>query len=186
MAPSNIQKTSSTARNDASDFLVTPAALHTGTMIRTNTAGQPCKYAMNPQPTYIPGLSDFDRVEMILRDLRNKHRWSISDFLWHVVTAKSTKLYARTINNRTKNLTSAIAQDEVLKSLKFPEKLFDIGTSDLIRRLRAKLTILVHRLLALEISMLKYRSAVLIFRIFIYDRIRHGAPNIRELSNDVS
>jgi hypothetical protein len=94
MTPSNIQKTSSTARNDASDLPVTPAALHTGTMIRTDTAGQPRKYASidDDEPAaYIPGLSDFDRVEMILRDLRNKHRWSISDFLRHMVTAKLTK-----------------------------------------------------------------------------------------------
>ena len=45
---------------------------------------------------YIPGLSDFDRVEIILKDLRNKHNWSIiGDFLRHY----------------SQNLTSAVALD---------------------------------------------------------------------------
>jgi len=123
---------------------------------------------------------------MILRDLRNKHRWSISVFLRHMVTAKSTKLYARTIDSCAKNLTSAIAQDEVLKSLKFPEKLFNIGTSDLIRRLRAEIDYLG----ASGIGLGNFDAEVPVGSCLdisnIYDRIRHRAPNIRELSNDTS
>ena len=119
MSASNLQETSFTMGNDTCDIPLIPAALHTDTTRHTDTTDQPHQWAADdPEPTaYIPNISGYDRVEMIRRDLRNKHRWSINDFVRYMVTAKSTKPYARTTDTRTKNLTTAIAQDEVIKSM---------------------------------------------------------------------
>jgi hypothetical protein len=168
MASSNLQESPSTTGNDAWDTSRIPAALHTGT---TNTGS-------DTEPNaYISDLSDYDRVEMILKDIRNKHRWSIGDFLHHMITAKSTKPYARTTDSRIKNLVSAIAQDDVLKPLQCSEKLRNIGTPGLISRLRTEID-------HLGSGLGKFDAEASVHGLDIphmYDRIQHVAPDLCNL-----
>ena len=49
---------------------------------------------------------------MVLHELFEKHRWSIKDFIYHLVTAEPTKKYAISCSARAKALSNAIYQQE--------------------------------------------------------------------------
>ena len=55
-----------------------------------------------------------DRVYHVLKDLRDKHRWSLKDFILHLVTEESTIKGSHTCAMHTKNLSSAIYQQEAV------------------------------------------------------------------------
>ncbi|KAN0083237.1 hypothetical protein V8E54_002325 [Elaphomyces granulatus] len=89
------------------------------------------------QTAYIKGLDTDERVTMILRDLREKHRWSIKDFLYHMVTAKKSTPNTLSTGVRASRLAEAIEQEEVAEALLKASKDFcTIGTSGLVRRIQ--------------------------------------------------
>ena len=70
-------------------YIVTPRATKTVTFPWKEHVDSPKK------PTkYIKGLKTRERVDMVLSELNEKHRWSIKDFIYHLVTAEPTKKYA--------------------------------------------------------------------------------------------
>src|SRR5436305_10660514 len=63
------------------------------------------------KPTqYVRGLSKRERVDMVLYELNEKHRWSIKDLVYHLVTAEPIKKYGITCSTRAKALSDAIYQ----------------------------------------------------------------------------
>ena len=66
------------------------------------------------QTEYISGMKKGDRVYHVLKDLRDKHRWSLKDFILHLVTEESTIKGSHTCAMHTKNLSSAIYQQEAV------------------------------------------------------------------------
>jgi hypothetical protein len=72
----------------------------------------PLPHVNDPKmPTkYVRGLSKRERVDMMLHELNEKHRWSIKDFVYHLVTAEPTKKYGMTCSARAKALSNAIYQ----------------------------------------------------------------------------
>ena len=93
------------------------------------------------KPTaYIKGLDTDERVTMILRDLREKHRWSIKDFLYHMVTTKKSTPNTLSTGVRASRLAEAIEQEEVTEALLKASKDFcTVGTSGLVRRLQKEI-----------------------------------------------
>jgi hypothetical protein len=67
--------------------------------------------------SYIRGLDTYERVEKVIQDLRNQHRWSLKDFLHFYVTAESDKSYAQSRKVRIKRLAEALNQKIVLDTL---------------------------------------------------------------------
>jgi hypothetical protein len=49
---------------------------------------------------------------MVLHELNEKHRWSIKDFIYHLVTEEPTKKYAMMCSAQAKALSDAIYQQE--------------------------------------------------------------------------
>jgi hypothetical protein len=78
---------------------------------------------------------------MVLHELFEKHRWSIKDFLYHLVTAEPTKKFAAKCSSRAKALSDAIYQQpEVVEQLsRVSEDIRTIGNSELVARIRAEL-----------------------------------------------
>lgn len=94
------------------------------------------------QPTkYIKGLNVRERVDMVLRDLSEKHRWSIKDFMYHMVTAEPTKKFGVSCSTRSKALSNAIYnQEEVVAQLSnASEDIRNVGNTGLTTRLRGEL-----------------------------------------------
>jgi hypothetical protein len=71
------------------------------------------------KPTqYVRGLSKRERVDMVLNELNEKHRWSIKDLIYHLVTAEPTKKYGMTCLVWARTLLDAIYQwEEVVERL---------------------------------------------------------------------
>jgi hypothetical protein len=107
-------------------------------MIRAHTTRDE---VAEPNPSaYIGNMSDYDRLELVLKDMRDKHRWSINDLLRHMVTAKPGKPYDRTTKTRVKLLSRAIVQDQVAEELvRHSNELREIGVSSLVERLRIEI-----------------------------------------------
>jgi len=78
---------------------------------------------------------------MILKDLDGKHRWSIKDLIYHLVTAKPIKKYGMKCSARAKTLSEAIYQQkEVVEQLARASKDVRFAeNADLIKRLQAEL-----------------------------------------------
>jgi hypothetical protein len=74
MALSSLQEISSVLRNDASGILRRYLLIRRYIPIRSQLINQQCAVDDTKPTTYIPDLSDYDRVEMILRDLKHKNR----------------------------------------------------------------------------------------------------------------
>jgi hypothetical protein len=89
--------------------------------------------------SYIEGLDRHERVEMILRDLRDKHQWSLQDFIQSMVTTEPTNVDQQTADTWVGRLSEAIQQPEVTERLSVSQALRDVGNSDLISRLRTEL-----------------------------------------------
>ena len=78
---------------------------------------------------------------MVLHELFEKHRWSIKDFIYHLVTAEPTKKYAISCSARAKALSNAIyQQEEVVERLaSASEDIRTVGNRALITRIRGEL-----------------------------------------------
>jgi hypothetical protein len=78
---------------------------------------------------------------MVLYELNEKHRWSIKDLVYHLVTAEPTKTYGMTCSARAKALSDAIYQrEEVVERLtRASEDIQTVGDTALAARLRTEL-----------------------------------------------
>ena len=78
---------------------------------------------------------------MVLHELHEKHRWSIKDFVYNLVTAEPTKRYGMTCSARAKQLSNAIYKDEeVVKRLaRASDDIHNFGERGLVKRGRAEL-----------------------------------------------
>jgi len=78
---------------------------------------------------------------MVLYELNEKHRWSIKDFIHHLVTEEPIKTYGTKCLTRAKALSDAIyEQEEVMKQLsRVSNKIRDVGNKELVDRLRSEL-----------------------------------------------
>jgi hypothetical protein len=92
-------------------------------------------------PQYVRGLSKRERVDMVLHELNEKHRWSIKDLIYHMVTEEPTKKYGMTCSARAKALSDAIYQrEEVVQRLaKASEDVWTVGNTALSARIRNEL-----------------------------------------------
>src|SRR6266516_5540933 len=61
---------------------------------------------------YVRGLSARERVDMVLHELDRKHRWSIKDLVYYMVTAKPIKKYGMSCLARAKSLSDGIYEQE--------------------------------------------------------------------------
>jgi hypothetical protein len=78
---------------------------------------------------------------MLLHELFEKHRWSIKDFIYHLVTEEPTKKYAMSCSARAKALSNAIyQQQEVVERLaSVSADIRTVGNTGLVTRIRAEL-----------------------------------------------
>ena len=95
----------------------------------------------NKPVPYVRGLTKRERVDMVLYELTEKHRWSIKDFIRYLVTEEPTKKYGMKCSARAKALSDAIyEQEEVVKRLsRVSNKPRNVGNMELIDRLRAEI-----------------------------------------------
>jgi hypothetical protein len=94
---------------------------------------------------YIPGLSERQRVDMILKQMYEQHRWTLKSFIYHLVTAQPEEKNARSAAYRTQKLSEAIyEQKEVVTELhKIPESANTaecVRTSQLVAHIRSELS----------------------------------------------
>ena len=174
MSPSNIPKSSSASRGDASKITPDPAAIRAGTVAESPNEG----VVSNSSSTYISSMSDYDRFEMIRRDMWEKHRWTISTFLRQMVTAEPGKPYDWSTKTRVKKLSEAIAQKEVAEPLvRSSDKLREIGVSGLVDRLRIE----IKRLGSSDIGLGNFDPEASVHGLDIsglYGRIQETAPEL--------
>lgn len=176
MPRSNSRKSAYTARVDASDNLQNPAAIQTDTNI------QPCDDDVEFNPSaYIGYLSNYERLDMVLKYMWNKHRWTINHFLHHMVTADPEKEYDRTIKTRVKKLSGAITQEQVVKQLmRYSDGLREIGASGLMERLRVEMD----RLGSSDFGLGDFDPEMSVDKLdipHIYSRIQETAPELCRL-----
>jgi hypothetical protein len=78
---------------------------------------------------------------MVLYELNEKHRWSIKDLVYHLVTAEPTKKYGMSCLARAKALSDGIyQQEEVVKKLSRASRdIRTTGESALAKRIRTEL-----------------------------------------------
>ncbi|KAJ5143397.1 uncharacterized protein N7515_002184 [Penicillium bovifimosum] len=90
---------------------------------------------------YMKKLTPRERVDMILAYMREHHRWSIKDLIYHMVLAPSSKMNAHSETRRAKLVSQAIyGQPEVVKQLASVSKdIYTIGASDQVSRLQSEL-----------------------------------------------
>src|SRR5437762_8326018 len=94
------------------------------------------------KPTqYVRGLSARERVDMVLHELDRKHRWSIKDLVYYMVTAKTIKKYGMSCLARAKALSDGIyQQEEVVEQLaRASQDIRTVGDSALVDRIRVEL-----------------------------------------------
>jgi hypothetical protein len=81
--------------------------------LNTNAQNQ----ARTADKGYINGLTACERVEFILWQIYDQHRWSIKDLLRHIVTEESS-VSAPTKDTRINNLSSAVLdQEDVIRAI---------------------------------------------------------------------
>jgi len=78
---------------------------------------------------------------MVLHELNEKHRWSIKDLIYHMVTAKPTKKYGMSCLARAKALSDGIYQqkDVVEQLARASRDIRTMGDSALVDRIHAEL-----------------------------------------------
>jgi hypothetical protein len=78
---------------------------------------------------------------MVLNELNEKHRWSIKDLVYYMVTAEPTKKYGMSCLARAKALSDGIYQrEEVVEKLsRASQDIQNVGSSTLVDRIRAEL-----------------------------------------------
>jgi hypothetical protein len=98
-------------------------------------------FQLNKPVPYVRGLGTRERVDMVLSELFEKHRWSIKDFIRHLVTAEPVKKNGVRSLVRAKTLSDAIYQQkEVVEQLSRVSKdIRHLDNMELITRLRAEL-----------------------------------------------
>jgi hypothetical protein len=65
---------------------------------------------------YIKGLTDRQRVNQVLSDLNDRHRWSLRDLLHHMVTAEPENKNERSTRVRAKIIADAVFMQETVLS----------------------------------------------------------------------
>jgi len=67
---------------------------------------------------YIRGLSNRERVDLVLSRLDGEHRWTIKDLIHYAVTEESEKKYGKSTKKRARDISTAIFDDkEVIDAL---------------------------------------------------------------------
>jgi len=67
---------------------------------------------------YIRGLSNRERVDLVLSRLDGEHRWTIKDLIHYAVTEESEKKYGKSTKKRARDIPTAIFDDkEVIDAL---------------------------------------------------------------------
>ena len=67
---------------------------------------------------YIRGLSNGERVDLVLSRLDGEHRWTIKDLIHYAVTEESEKKYGKSTKKRARDISTAIFDDkEVIDAL---------------------------------------------------------------------
>jgi hypothetical protein len=61
---------------------------------------------------YIRGLSNRERVDLVLSRLEGEHRWTIKDLIHYAVTEEPEKKYGRTAKKRARDVATAIFDDK--------------------------------------------------------------------------
>src|SRR5579871_3475382 len=128
MPSSKSRNSSSTSRGRAPG---SPA-----TRTRTRPAHKPTKSSQ-----YVRGLSTRERVDMVLHELNEKHRWSIKDLVYHMVTAKPIKKNGVSCLVQAKALSDGLYQQEevVEQLLRASQDIRTVGNSALVDRIRTEL-----------------------------------------------
>jgi len=116
---------------------------------------------------------------MVLNELFEKHRWSIKDLIYHLVTEEPVKKYGPKCSSRAKTLSDAIyKQEEVAKRLARASKdIYNVGNTQLIDRLRAEL----HAVSKPEVGLGTFESEKPIDELDIpalAERVQKAAPEL--------
>jgi len=119
---------------------------------------------------------------MVLYELNEKHRWSIKDLVYYMVTAKPTKKYGMTCLARAKALSDGIyQQEEVVKQLACASPdIGTIGNSALVDRIRAEL----HSVTKPDVGLGEFDPETDITKLDIpalAERIQKAAPELWQL-----
>jgi hypothetical protein len=97
--------------------------------------------ASTQRSRYVPGLEPRERVDMVLAELHDKHRWTIKDLLYHMVLAQPINKNGYSTSYRARKLSDAIyGQPEVIARLGSVSKdIYITGTSDFVSRIQSEL-----------------------------------------------
>jgi hypothetical protein len=72
-----------------------------------------------PETHYIKGLNNRQRVDYILKNLYEEHRWTIKDLFYYMVTEEPEEKWGARTMKRAKDISTAVFdQPEVLAALK--------------------------------------------------------------------
>lgn len=92
-----------------------------------------------PEVAYIRCPDKHKRAGIVLHYLDRAHRWSLNQFILHLVTAQPKEERSKSPECRAGLLAEAIQQEAVVKQLLGISDLRGIGNSALIKRLRTEL-----------------------------------------------
>jgi hypothetical protein len=160
-------------------------ARRSSTLHRPNTApSAKTRRVIMPQKRtqYVRGFKARERVDMVLQDLFEKHRWSIKDFIYHLVTEEPTKKQAMSCSARARALSKAIyQQEEVVERLASVSlDIRTVGNAGLNKRIRAEL----HALSKPEVGFGEFNPKADVNTLDIpalAERIQKAAPELWEL-----
>jgi hypothetical protein len=140
------------------------------------TANEPRLADSQPKTSseYVKGL--------VLSDLYKKHRWTIKDLLFHMVTAEPTKKWAISTSVRSKTVSDAIyKQPEVAGKLsRASSDIHTFGNSALVSRIQAELSSLSKP----EVGLGSFDPEMDIAQLDIpalIDRLQKAAPELWQL-----
>jgi len=102
--------------------------------------------ASTQRSRYISGLQPRERVDMVLAELNDKHRWTIKDLLYHMVHAQPVKKNGYSTSYRAQKLSDAIyGQPEIIERLGSVSKdIYATGASDLVSRIQTEIRGLIN------------------------------------------
>jgi hypothetical protein len=136
---------------------------------------------------YIPGLSRRQRVDRILQDLRDKHRWSFKDFIRYMVTEELNEPKGRSTTYRAEILVNAIySQPEVVKKLGEVSVEFNstAENSGLVPRIQTELRQLQRKGTLAAFELEKAPAAMDIPGLA--KRVQEGAPELWQLLANIT
>lgn len=107
---------------------------------------EPCTARQSEPTGYISGLKSRERVDKILADMFHHHRWSIKDFIRHMVTEPPRQKYAITETTRASHLSAAIFEQPIVveQLSSVSSAIYTTGTSDLVSRIQSELRGLIN------------------------------------------